>query len=454
MTPQELIIGPQAPIGTTWYDTTEVERGKFHGRNFPAIPPTGDQIDSYIMSHYYDLAATLFAAYLRTQDPEFLTLFQKVCDSWWKMPWINEGRTRLWPDSATPPPRHAGIASLILRAKDRPEMWDWINSYTQYFFDLYVKRHLNDTIVYQVREAAFMLQYAAYLSMLLPDSFPLQAGGTESNGAGLRAQYLQDIEAAINYFGRVQFLDGSWRWDDEYYIDADGGTLKGVMQPYMVGLLLNALIDVHRTSTNETLKLNIKNQLTKACRHLYSDGAYMTQPVPSLGVNRRGFAYFKHGGTTVNPTKYVNGDYPLNWDTTNPSDVQNMRQGISTVVSAYGYAFLITGDLIFKTMGDELWDSAYGETDKIRNYMAGDAKSYNQNCRSAGRYLVWRGGAVAPAPTPTPTPTPVPSPAPTLKKVAWPTGEAKQNAILDTQWAAGYRMKRHLSGAWAEFEKV
>ena len=62
-------------------------------------------------------------------------------------------------------------------------------------------------------------------------------------------------------------------------------------------------------------------------------------------------------------------------------------------------------------------------------------------------------GTGTPTPLP-PTPTPVPPTPPTLRKVAWPTGEAKQNAILDTQWKERYRFKRHLSGAWAEFEKV
>lgn len=67
--------------------------------------------------------------------------------------------------------------------------------------------------------------------------------------------------------------------------------------------------------------------------------------------------------------------------------------------------------------------------------------------------------APAPAPTPTPAPTPAPTPQPApqptaIRKVAWPTGEAKQNAILSAQWQERYRLKRHLSGAWAEFELV
>lgn len=64
-----------------------------------------------------------------------------------------------------------------------------------------------------------------------------------------------------------------------------------------------------------------------------------------------------------------------------------------------------------------------------------------------------KGTVSAPVPAPT-QPAPQPSPAPALRKVPWPSGEAKQNAILETQWKERYRMKRHLTGAFAEFESV
>lgn len=450
MTPSELIIGPQAPIGTTFFDTVQVAKGKQFGRAFPATPPA--DADAYIQSHYYDLGLTMAVAYARTNDPEFLTLFQKVCDSWWKLSWFDEGRARMWPDNMTPAPRHAGLGGLMLRAIDRPQMWDWINGYTRAHFDNWVKRHLNDPIVSEVREGAYMLHYAAWLASVLPDSFPLPDGTIATNGAALRAAYLTDVEkAATDYFGRLQYPDGSWRWDDSYYTDADGGQLRGIMQPFMVGLLLEALVDIHRITTNSTVKTSIQNQITKACRHLYLDGAYMKdRTVPSLpGIRIRGMCYFKHGGTTVNPTKYVNGDYPPDYDTNDLQYIRSPRQGISTIFSAYGYAFQLTGDPFFKTAGDELFDSAFGDTDGIHNEVDTAPKGYNQNYRMGGRYLVWRGAAPVVPPVITPPP-----PTPTLRKVAWPSGEAKQNAILETQWAAGYRLRKHLSGAWAEFEKV
>ena len=97
--------------------------------------------------------------------------------------------------------------------------------------------------------------------------------------------------------------------DPDEFVDTDGGTLQGIMQPFMVGLLLNALIDVHRLSTNTTVKANIQNQITKACRHLYQDGPFRKdEAVPGLtGKRWRSFWYVYHGGTTVNPTRYQNG---------------------------------------------------------------------------------------------------------------------------------------------------
>lgn len=67
-----------------------------------------------------------------------------------------------------------------------------------------------------------------------------------------------------------------------------------------------------------------------------------------------------------------------------------------------------------------------------------------------------------PTPTPTPTPTPIPAPTPTPSgcgpkgdgKVAWPSTEGKQDAVIAEQWVRRCRLKRNLSGAYAEFERV
>lgn len=413
--PAAVILGPQAPIGSSWFDSTQVERGKFHGRNFPAEPPasTDPALDHYIGSNYYDLSLGLAIAYQRTGDAEFQALSRKVADSWWKSPHIGSGTIRTF-DTFTHTPRNASLGGLILRAMDgRPEMWDWINAYIRAQFDSWLKTRIdNPQLHYGVRDGAFMLQYATWLSKVLPDEFPLQSGGTATNGAQLRAQFLADVEAqTLNYFARLQQPDGSWRWDDHDYVDADGGHLVGVTQPFQVGLLLDSLIDVYEVTSSESVRASIIRQVTNACRHYYSAGPYTQQWLPALNVKLRGFHYFYHGGTSVNPTKYAKGDLPPDWNPTNPSDVQNQRQAIGLLVAAYGWAWQKTNDRYFLDAGNELWDSAYGDTDGIRNYMAGDAKSYNQNCRWAGSYLVW-GAVSAGSPSPVASTTPTLSPTP------------------------------------------
>ena len=237
----EFIIGPQAPMSTSWFDTTQIAKARTHGQACPVTPPTDPTaLNDFALLQYYDLPLTEYIVHARTGDPTFLGYAQKCADIWWKHPdWVKEGTQRDFANGKGPAPRHGGIGGLVLRAMNgRPEMWDWINTYTRFHFDLWLKRRVNDSqLYYGVREGAFALHYATFLAKTLPDTFPLQSGGTEINGAGLRAQYLADIEAiSTNYYGRLQQADGSWRWDDVDFVDTDGGTLKGITQPFMVGL--------------------------------------------------------------------------------------------------------------------------------------------------------------------------------------------------------------------------
>jgi len=347
--------------------------------------------DAYINFNYYDLGLCLYVLYYRTGDAKYLADARKVADSWWKSPHIKEGTVRTF-DTFTYTPRNASLGGLILRALDgRPEMWDWINAYTRYQFDVWVKSRIKNPQLYLgVRDGAFMLQYATWLARALPDTFPKQTGGGTNNGTTLRAQYLADVEAvATQYFGRLQFPDGSWRWDDPYSTDADGGTLKGIMQPFMVGLLLHALVEVHRLTTDSTVKSNIQSQITKACQHLYNVTYRKNDATGISNIKWRSFWYFYHGGTTVNASKFEQGGGSAK--TANAQwEIKSERQSISTVLAAFGYAYKLTGDSSYKEMGDELFDAAFGKGDGVRNEADGTAKNYNQNYRSAGRYLFWR----------------------------------------------------------------
>lgn len=475
------ITGPLTQIGNTYFDQTQVARGKAHGAACPATPPpaTNDNdLNSFILLNYYDLPLTMRIAYERSKDPIFLDYFRKAADAWWQHPtWIGEGSIRLWPDSAAPPPRHAGIGGLILRALDgRPEMWDWIVAYTQAHLDIWCKSRINnDQLWYGPREVAFSLQHAAWVAGTLPDSFP--------NAAQIRAQLIADLEnLVVNYTGRLQYPDGSWRDTSEWldnvmavltadapagtsqlkvipltfplsagqkvgfwnggltkttkaqsagstvidveplpvsrvkndYLSVDDGTMVGSMQPFIVGLLADALVDVHQVVVSDVAKESAKNQILKACRHLYSDGPYAKDLVEQRSGKRvRGFHYFFHGGTTLNPTKYEHGDMVAPWTDLEGWWLASTRQAISTILPAFAYAFKLTGNTYFRDAYNEMYDSAYSGADGFRAMLDDTPKNYNQHCRRVPASLGWIGGVVAPpVPLPTPSPAPPPDPVP------------------------------------------
>ena len=80
-----------------------------------------------------------------------------------KRSYIKGGTVRNF-DSGGPVPRHAGVGGLALRAMDgRPEMWDWINAYTRYHFDVWLKRRINDpnsTMVFVKARSCFIMRVA------------------------------------------------------------------------------------------------------------------------------------------------------------------------------------------------------------------------------------------------------------------------------------------------------
>lgn len=406
----DFITGPQVPISSSWFDQTEIARAKVHGAQCPDVPPPltdPTALNAFVLLNYYDLSLTEYIVYKRTGDPVFLGYARKCADAWWQHPqWIQSGAQRDFDNGQGPPPRHAGILGLMLRAQDgRPEMWNWIDAYTRHQFNNWLTMRVNNSeLYYGVREGAFMLHYGAAEAAMNPDP-------------AVRAEFLANVEnVVVNYFGRLQYPDGSWRWNDPDYTDADGGQLRGIEQPFMIGLLLNALIEVHRVTTNSTVKASIQHQLTQACLGLFNGPYRQFDPTTIAGVNWRSFWYFKFGGTSVNPTKYENGGGSyVNADITSQGNwvINSERQGIAPIFDVFAYAYLLTGDPIYKSMGDELVDAGFSGRDGFHTESDGTAKNYNQTYRMGGRYFGWLAQLPSGQPTPAPSPTPSPSPSPT-----------------------------------------
>lgn len=416
MTPIELILGPQLPIGDSYFDKTQLQMAKMLGEACPVTPPTDPAAlnDYQLHLQYYDLPKSLYIVHARTQDVVFLEYARKAADSWWKHPtWIDEGRFRPWPDNATPPPRHVGIGGLILRALDgRPELWDYCVAYTREFLNIYFLWRLkSEKLHVDIREGAFVFHYATWLIKALPDSYPLQSGGMATNGAQVRAQLHADLVKIVKeYYQRLQYPCGCWRYDVDMK-DTDGGTLVQVTQPFTLGLLLLAFADFAEITTDTPTRDYLKSTILKVARHLYLDGPYRkNDPVPyDPRLRWRAFWYLFHGGTTVNPTKFEKGGW--SYAGTEMDHVRDARQSIGPVIGTYGKAYQLSGDPLYLEALRELWDSAYGETDGIKTYFNTDGKGFNQHCARAGSGPAWAGlkdTALLPAPAPIPQPPPEP----------------------------------------------
>src|SRR3989442_9140369 len=217
--------------------------------------------DWYYRSMYYDTALAEYINYSRTSDPAFLSYARKLADSWWGSQYINFGTVIQGPNYL--PPRSQPFAGLMLRALDgKPEYWDYVYRIVRATFDNWVKwRRDNPTLYYDIREDGYAQLYAVMLARVLPDQYPLYADGTLKPCTGMatddlaqRAALLADAEdIAVNFFGRLQKADGSWRWDVDDASDPNYQN-RNVEQPFMVGLYMESVILLHQWTTNANVK--------------------------------------------------------------------------------------------------------------------------------------------------------------------------------------------------------
>src|SRR3989441_3482081 len=232
--------------------------------------------DHYLRSAYYDTALVEYINYYRTGDPAFLNYARKMADALWGSQYIDFGT--VLQGSNHLPPRSQAFAGLMLRALDgKPEYWDYLYREVRATFDNWLKRRRdNATLYYDIREDGYAQLYAVMLARVLPDQYPLYNDGTlkpstgfATDGVQKRAALLADAEdIAVNFFGRLQKADGSWRWDVDDASDPNYQN-RNVEQPFMVGLYMESVILLHQLTTNPNVKTNLAGQLTKAVRHLY-----------------------------------------------------------------------------------------------------------------------------------------------------------------------------------------
>lgn len=385
----------QLTLKTAWghANVSNVPADTYYGENSGAL---------MTWWNYYDTAYTMYVEYYRTGNTRFLKFARKAADVWWASDMVGHGTVFEGPNS--PGPRNMAMAGLILRALDgKPEYWDYINRKVRGQFDNWVFRHIDNTawlaapsMYYDIREDGYAQLYAVMLSHVLPDSYPLYEygtrnpqTGTETGGLAKRQQYVADVgRTAVEFFGRLQYPDGSWRWDID---GTDLGDLKLTMQPFMVGIYLEAAILQHQITTNPAVRAELEQQIVDASRHLKD--IWRTSVVPDLPGNVRwyGHWYFYHGGTTANQSLCASG---CGGTTTggNPGEVSGVRHLNAEIQHAIGYAYRLMGDPALKTHGDDMLRADFGGTDGIYGQAdtPGKPKDYNMNYRGAGRYLAWR----------------------------------------------------------------
>ncbi len=209
--------------------------------------------------------------------------------------------------------------------------------------------------------------------------------------AAKRATYLSQAEdAAVNFFGRLQRPDGSWRWDANTSPDPKDQN-RNVEQPFMSGLYLESVTLLHQLTSRRAIKAKLVEQLTKSVTHLYRD-AYERSVVSDFPKQRwRAVVYFWGGGTVAHPGRY-SPPRPRGESRNQEGGVPGARHLNSTIHHAFGYAYYVTGDPAYKEMGDEIFDASYGDRVDGIHCLAdsGKGKDYAMNYRSSGRYLVWR----------------------------------------------------------------
>ncbi len=339
--------------------TTSVGWQEASASGLRAGKASGDEYDAYVNQNYYDQALCQYINYYRTGDSRFLAYARKIADSWWSAPFIARGQADVETSLA---PRNISLNGLILRALDgRPEMWPWITKYVRQQFQIWVGMRVKyPGFYYGVRDPGYMMLFASNLARVHPD---------QAVRAEFRAQVL---DAAVNYYARLQSPDGG------FYFDLDN--ITHTTQPFQVGLLAEGLIAVHRLTGDERVKKTILSSAEHQYEHCYNPRGW------------RGMYYFVGGNSSDGKQSCASGCGAASnpFPPSDPGSVAEVRQLNGTTIHQFGYAYLISGDQKFKTWGDEILDATFGGRDRYRGLAAARAKEYDECYRSSGKYLAWR----------------------------------------------------------------
>ncbi|MBA2660663.1 MAG: hypothetical protein H0U74_00085 [Bradymonadaceae bacterium] len=379
------IIGPQVTLGTSlwpFFDENMAAKAKEH-RDAAVAAMTGTDGDAALNSTYYDLALSLYALHARSSDPVHLEYARDVAAAWWEsMP----ARVSWDKDNAFGiSPRNASVGGLVLYAMEGGgteertfdtwenttvdyNLWGWLTDYARNHYFIWIERALDyPNLWFGVRDGAYTLLLMAHLAEVHPDE-------------AVRAEFREkSLKAARDYYARLQHDDGGWYWD----IDDEMGPVTA--QPFMIGMLMEAMTAVHQLTADEA----VGQAIVKAADWLW-EKAYEQQETTNLaGVHWRAMKYFVFNDGRVY-TRESAFEYGME-----DGAIRDARQLNSTSVHTFGYAFLITGDVKYRERGDDIFSASYGKgrgpgSDAYWGLADFRTKEFNQSYRSGGRYLAWR----------------------------------------------------------------
>lgn len=322
------------------------EAGRVH-RPWWQTLQNGGYFEGFV--HYYDLSLSLYHAYLRTGSPLLLQLFRENADAWHS--WSVHARAVTGEDGYTAP-RQAALAGMALRALDgQTSYWDINVIFTRAQYAVWIQSRITVGYFDNVRDAAYMIQYAAILGKSHPDP-------------DIRTEFTtRALNGILNLF-EVQmnrYTDHKPRLD---YFDTDTTRSYNWHQPFIDAIMGEAYVMVHKLTGNATVKNGFLAWMNGA-------GSEFTTSLTSNGVTTTKLVYYEISNlTTPVGDPLIPPFYSPPYDTVPPNlngyDISFISDGRfqnNITISNFGYAYYLTGLASFKTgagMGEARLQSSYG----------------------------------------------------------------------------------------------
>lgn len=288
--------------------------------------------------NYYDNVAAFYRLYYRTGNRRYLEHARNLADQWWLFP-LDQGRMcspGRWACSAM---RIRSLLGMMMRAVDgRPEMWPGIVALVDDQYDFFDGQRRNQREDYDIRELGYQVWFYALLAKVHPNP---QERARMLNRA---SSWMTDI------FLFKQRSDGSWRM----VLDVSQGYSGAGTLPWQMAFIMKGLMTMHQVTGENVYResllkaLNFLNNYSYVpfCRGQYYAVFYTTcegAPCPAGPFNNGQTGTVLGGGCSATPSFGMG-----------PRTLSNALHDL------YGYAYFVTGDARWRTMGDNLFAANLG----------------------------------------------------------------------------------------------